>query len=153
MRLEPVFAEAATANRGAVHFAKVDATVEKALAARFPISGYPTLFYIRSGSVRVYNGARTVAAINQFVAADGGIWSSTEVLSYWSSPFGPVGKAKATVVMAGYKVFRLYEYMLERGVPNWAAVSAILASGFLATCVFGAFFSWLSGGGGHDHED
>ena len=43
-----------------VGVAKVDATVEKALASRFPLKGYPTIYFIKDGAVRLYQGSRSL---------------------------------------------------------------------------------------------
>jgi len=40
-RLAPIYEQVAVALNDKVHVAKCDATVERGLAARFPISGYP----------------------------------------------------------------------------------------------------------------
>lgn len=42
-----------------VPLAKVDATVETELAARFDVTGYPTLFLFKKGEKIPYEGPRT----------------------------------------------------------------------------------------------
>ena len=40
-RLAPTYEKVASSLEGTVHVAKCDATVERGLAARFPVAGYP----------------------------------------------------------------------------------------------------------------
>ncbi len=42
-----------------VHLAKVDATVETDLAARFEVTGFPTLYIFRKGEKELYDGPRS----------------------------------------------------------------------------------------------
>jgi len=49
-----------------VVIAKVDATVERYLAERFEIRGFPTLLFFSQGKMYSYNGPRTVEAFAAF---------------------------------------------------------------------------------------
>uniref|UniRef100_A0A0G4HA07 Thioredoxin domain-containing protein n=1 Tax=Chromera velia CCMP2878 TaxID=1169474 RepID=A0A0G4HA07_9ALVE len=62
--LAPAWEEVATELKGKIKVAKVDATVERAVASRFGIQGFPTLKLFPAGkksdsSVQDYNGPRT----------------------------------------------------------------------------------------------
>uniref|UniRef100_A0A7S2AJF1 Thioredoxin domain-containing protein n=1 Tax=Alexandrium andersonii TaxID=327968 RepID=A0A7S2AJF1_9DINO len=65
-RLAPKWAELAERLKGRVQLAKVDATVEKELAERWAVEGYPTLILITDGSGYVYEGARSLEALESF---------------------------------------------------------------------------------------
>jgi len=68
--LKPAYAEAATilkANNPPIPIAKVDCTVETAVAGRFGISGYPTLKVFRNGKPSDYNGPRDAKGIAAFM--------------------------------------------------------------------------------------
>ena len=65
-RLAPAFAQIAAEMEGApVRLARVDATVEKELAKRFEVTGYPTLMIFASGGREQweYAGPRTKPAL------------------------------------------------------------------------------------------
>jgi len=69
-KLEPEFEKAAAI----VHsealktiLAKVDATVEKDLAKKFNVSGYPTLYYFFKGEHKSYKGPRDASGIADYV--------------------------------------------------------------------------------------
>ncbi|KAL6079377.1 Protein disulfide-isomerase A6 [Balamuthia mandrillaris] len=73
-KLAPTWEELAT--KGKTNVAKVDCTVEKNLAKRFGIKGFPTIKYIRDGKVFDYKGQRTVEAFTSFVNSEYGSASS-----------------------------------------------------------------------------
>jgi protein disulfide-isomerase A6 len=81
-KLQPEWSEAATALKGQVKFGKVDATVEKRLASRFGIQGYPTIKYWEYGSgksdssAKPYEGGRSASDFQQFAA---NMLSSTDI--------------------------------------------------------------------------
>lgn len=75
-RLAPTWAELAGRLEGEVTVAKVDATAETALAERFAVEGYPTLILLAEGSGYVYDGARSLEALEAY--ARGGYSASSE---------------------------------------------------------------------------
>lgn len=69
--LAPEWIKAATAMKGKVHFAEVDATVNTDLASEYQIQGYPTIKLFKGGlkdsaSVIDYNNERTAAGLVDF---------------------------------------------------------------------------------------
>lgn len=68
-KLAPEYAKAAKTlkNQGGVPLAKVDATVEKGLAERFQVKGYPTLKFFLNGNPIEYNGGRTEGEIVNWI--------------------------------------------------------------------------------------
>ncbi|KXS10568.1 thioredoxin-domain-containing protein [Gonapodya prolifera JEL478] len=65
-KLAPIWDEVADKLRGKVGVGKVDCTVEKTLASRFKIRGYPTLIFLERGLPVEYNGPRTRDALVEF---------------------------------------------------------------------------------------
>jgi thioredoxin-like negative regulator of GroEL len=53
---EPIYDRLASELKGTVNVGKSDATVHKSLAARFPISGYPSIYFIKAGQVYEFKG-------------------------------------------------------------------------------------------------
>ncbi|KAK8798829.1 hypothetical protein WA158_007913 [Blastocystis sp. Blastoise] len=71
--LAPEWIKAATAMKGKVHFAEVDATVNTDLAGEYQIQGYPTIKVFKGGrkdeqSVSDYSSERTAAALVDFAS-------------------------------------------------------------------------------------
>jgi len=66
--LAPIYVEAANllAQKN-LHIAKLDATIHKKQAARFGITGFPSLKFIRNGVASDYHGARSTEAITAYV--------------------------------------------------------------------------------------
>lgn len=67
-KLAPVWKQAAEVLAGKLRFGTVDATVEKALAKRFDIRGYPTVKLIHNGRHRTYEGDKTVLGFAEYAA-------------------------------------------------------------------------------------
>jgi protein disulfide-isomerase A1 len=79
-KLAPEYEKAATKlKKEGIKLAKVDATVEKASAQKFGVSGFPTLKVFRSGHASDYNGPREAKGIVRYMKAQSG--PSTESLS------------------------------------------------------------------------
>jgi protein disulfide-isomerase A1 len=65
-KLTPDWEKAATALKGEVPVAKVDATVEEAVAQEFGVRGYPTIKFFSNGVAKDYQGARSAEALVSF---------------------------------------------------------------------------------------
>ena len=125
--------------------AKVDATVEQALTARFPVAGYPTIFFIRRGVVYQYKGARSTQKLVDF-ALEG--HTTAKPLGPTQSPLGYVGIFKGKVISLGFAVQRAYRYLTDGnqahgGFSVTMAVAILGVSGLVGTVLLGAFFAWL----------
>jgi len=70
--LAPEYEAAAKKLLGKVPLAKVDATVERDLAERFDIRGYPSIKFFRAGKPEEYNGGRTEQTIVDWVESNTG---------------------------------------------------------------------------------
>jgi len=65
-RLAPKWEQLAERLQGEVTVAQVDATVEKELAERWAVEGYPTLILVAESAGYVYEGARSVEALEAY---------------------------------------------------------------------------------------
>ena len=124
---------------------KVDATVEQALTARFPVKGYPTIFFIKSGTVYQYSGARSTQKLVSF-ALEG--YATAKALGPTESPLGYVGIFKGKVISIGFAVQRAFRYLTDvnqahGGFSVTAAVAILGVGGLIGTILIGAFFAWL----------
>ena len=152
-KLAPEFARAASewasidANRP-VAFAAVDGTSEVALAARFPLKGYPTMYLISSsgGDVREYEGARSAEGILHFLRTR---HTTAKSLSMFSSPFGPWGRTKGAVAAFGVAAVDAFAYLrIAFAAPpfNLGGFMAAVAAGMvmsLAVVAAVAALLWL----------
>jgi len=68
--LAPIWKDFAQAVEGSINVAQVDCTVEKELAQRFGIKGFPTIKLIKDGKLYDYSSTRTVEAFRQFATED-----------------------------------------------------------------------------------
>lgn len=118
------------------YIAKVDATKQRALAARFQVSGYPTLFHLSPNGreVRKYEGSRGLEDMSRWL--DGG-YESAAKLPPLASPFGPTGRIKGFLIKTGNSLLDLHGAMVDRGWSEFAAGGLLvgLAMGFVLTVV------------------
>lgn len=157
-RLAPTYAKVATDLAGKVGVAKVDATEEKALASRFPLLGYPTIFLVDkagAGTVK-FEGSRTRGAIKSF-ALNGG--KGGTAVSYWSSPWGPLSLFKGFVVG---QVFGAKDNLAHASeVTGMSPVAIVVGGGLTCAAILGGMVMLLivlCGGVGssdpqHAHRD
>uniref|UniRef100_A0A0G4GES3 Protein disulfide-isomerase n=1 Tax=Chromera velia CCMP2878 TaxID=1169474 RepID=A0A0G4GES3_9ALVE len=66
-RLAPEYEKAAQKLKGTFPLAKVDATVERSLADKFQIRGYPTIKFFKNGKDFEYDGGRTESTIVDWI--------------------------------------------------------------------------------------
>jgi len=66
-RLAPIWEELATAAKGKFNVAKVDCTVEKDVATKQGVRGFPTIKLLVNGVVHDYKGERTLESFIKFV--------------------------------------------------------------------------------------
>ena len=114
-RLKPVWAEAAKELAGHTVLASVDGDSQLDLAARFGVTGYPTLVHVRAGSaVRVFAGERSKTAL---VAYARGGYAADAPLSFWQSPLSLFGDAIGLVTLTGYYITQARDWLLNSGYP------------------------------------
>jgi protein disulfide-isomerase-like protein len=141
--LAPKLGAAARHLQGTVAVGKVDATAEQALMARFPVKGYPTIFFIQDTSVYVYSGVRSEEALIQFAQSG---YKEASRLSQTESPLGYVGVVKGRVISLGFQVQRMYRHLTDPnhvGLPVVGAVAVLAIGGLLGTAALGFFLAWL----------
>ncbi|CAF2603852.1 unnamed protein product [Rotaria sp. Silwood2] len=67
-----------------VKVAAVDIEQYPSLSGRFHVSSLPTIYYVRDGAFRVYDGERSLNALKNYIAHED--WKKTEPMSPYSAP-------------------------------------------------------------------
>lgn len=67
-----------------INIASADVTLNPGLSGRFMVSGLPTIYHVKDGIFRHYNGPRDHASLINFVEDQG--WRAVEPVSRWWSP-------------------------------------------------------------------
>lgn len=114
-----VVSTSTVASAGKVNFASVDGTKSRALAMRFGINGYPTMFFVTNKTeVRKVNVAHTTEAITQFALKGWKVAKEVPVGGF-TSPMGAWGQIKFNTMFYIEKVTSLHEPIAEKlGVPG-----------------------------------
>ena len=103
--LAPEYEKLATALKGSVQIAKTDATVAKALGARFKVQGFPTIIWMAAdGRAYTFDGERTIPVLTEFVQARARPCAPprVRVQSRLAPPQGGYASAKSTKIPAPY---------------------------------------------------
>jgi protein disulfide-isomerase-like protein len=127
-----------------VSFGQVDGNAEKGLSARFSLTGFPTIFHIEANgkAVRTYSGQRTEDA---FVAFALGKYKDVEPIPYITSPFGPLGQAKAIILSIGFHVIGIYDTLVkDYGIDPLLAGFLIVGLGSIGGVIFVLLLAWLT---------
>jgi len=107
--LAPEYEKAAKKLLGKISLGKVDATVERELAEKFEVRGYPTLKFFRSGKAEDYSGGRTEQTIVDWIESNIG----PAVLKLTESELETLKNEKAIVFVLRGKldgsVYELFE--------------------------------------------
>lgn len=90
-----------------INVAWIDVTENPGLSGRFMVSGLPTIYHVKDGVFRIYNGARNSKSMISFIDEKG--WQSVEPVSRWLSP----DSLQMTFVANSFKIS-----MLLRDVHN-----------------------------------
>lgn len=83
MSLMASMPEIVEAVQGHIKIVKMDGTDHDALHYQFGVKGYPSIFHLHDGEVRVYLGDRSPESIGEFVKSQ---WKDTPPLTGWNSP-------------------------------------------------------------------
>ena len=148
-RLAPTWEALATELKGEVGVARVDASVQRALASRFGVGGFPTIFWVRRGDVRQHRGARALEDLRAF--ARGG-WKDASRAPWLSSPFWPLGRLKGFFTWAGSRMLLLHAEMVGAGVGGVAAAGLLFVASIFAMLMLMLLLMWLSSPGVGPYE-
>mmetsp|Transcript_12811 Transcript_12811/g.15310 ORF Transcript_12811/g.15310 Transcript_12811/m.15310 type:complete len:213 (+) Transcript_12811:96-734(+) len=145
-QLEPVLEQLANSidsnskseSNNNIMIAKCDGTIERALKSRFEIKGYPAIFHIHSENkhVRKYDGKRSLEDLQLFINGD---WIKTSKLSFWSSPFGPMGTIKGILISISSLGTDARSLLMEQGVSLPVAVGLVVCFVFILAVGFVLF--------------
>jgi len=141
-RLESTWENLAHTLEGTARVAKVDGTSNSALAARFSVRGFPSLFLIRgSQAVYKFEGNRQKDALQNFVEEG---YKTAKTMTYMESPFGPLGTAKGFLIGLGTTFIDTFKSLTnEYGLPRWVAFMGMSLFGMGAVFLGTVFIMWL----------
>lgn len=125
-----------------VYVGSIDSAKESTLAHRFPVDGFPTIYMIHGYDIREYTGRSRKASDFVDFATKG--WKEAKAISFFTSPFGPIGYFKSKLIEVGLLARSFYRYL--RNDMNLSLPSTIMLIGFMAlvgTLVMMVVVVWL----------
>jgi len=109
-QLSPVWDGVANQLFKKVNVAKIDGSDNLDVSFRFQVNAYPTIFHVKNGSVRIYEGQRQHDDFMKFVKEG---YKSLEPLSFLSSPVSLAGKFYGIVGKLTVHLVKLQEHLQE----------------------------------------
>ncbi|CAF1071025.1 unnamed protein product [Rotaria sp. Silwood1] len=119
--------------------AAVDIDQYPSLSGRFRVSTLPTIYHVRDGAFRLYDGERSLHALDNYIANKE--WRKTEPIPSHSAPDSILMSLNSIAFDLSNVLKNTYTLMHEQyGWPTWV-IYAILGIGIVA---LGAFIGFLS---------
>lgn len=72
-------------------------------------------------------------------------------MSFWASPFGPLGRAKGLFIRVGTYALRGHEALVERGFSKASATLIVAAAGIVSVLAFVIVLAMVGGDDAHAH--
>ena len=123
---------------------------QRTLAARFPVKGYPTIFFIDANlAVYKYDGGRSQEGISHYVKSG---YKTATPLSFLESPFSPMGKAKGGVIRIASLLMVAYGSLRAQGLDPITAGGCLAFGSMVFVVLFALVTSWLIAPTEHAHQ-
>lgn len=101
-----------------VNVASADVTTNPALSGRFLVRGLPTIYHVKDGVFRIYNGPREHTALINFIEEQG--WKNIEPVSRWLAPNTLQMTFLAYSFQLSMAIRDLHNYVVDQlGVPYY----------------------------------
>jgi len=115
---------------------EVDVTANPGLSGRFLVTALPTIYHVKDGVFRLYQGSRDKNDFIQFIEEKK--WTIVEPLSSWKNPESVQMSVVAMFFRLSMYVRDLHTYFVEtRGLPSWASYGIFGAATLLLGCLLG----------------
>lgn len=101
-----------------INVASADVTANPGLSGRFMVSGLPTIYHVKDGVFRQYNGAREHTSLINFVEEQG--WKKIDPISRWRAPESLQMSFVAYSFRASMALRDLHNYLVDqKGLPSY----------------------------------
>lgn len=134
-----------------INVGEVDTTKEPVLSGRFMVFSLPTIYHVKDGEFRKYEGSRSIKGFVDFIS--GQKWKEIEPISWWKSPSSHLMGGLGLIFKLSVLLKDLHELLtVTYGLPVWASytifgvstvlIGILLGVGivFLSDCIFGIPF-------------
>lgn len=103
-----------------INVASADVTANPGLSGRFMVSGLPTIYHVKEGVFRVYNGPRNHKAMIDFVEQQA--WKSIQPISRWFAPESLQMSFVAHSFRISMALRDIHKYLVEHiGLPYYVS--------------------------------
>ncbi|CAF3699253.1 unnamed protein product [Rotaria sordida] len=124
-----------------IKVAAIDIDQYPSLSNRFRISSLPTIFYVRDGIFREYNGERSLHALQNYIENED--WQKTEPLSSYTAPNSYLMSLNSMALELSVVLKNAYTLLHDQhGLPTWF-IYTILGIAIITLGVFVGFITVL----------
>lgn len=115
---------------------EVDTTKEPALSGRFMIFSLPTIYHVKDGTFRKYEGPRSLQGFIDFISEQK--WRETEPVPWWKSPNSFLMAMLGVLFKLSLLLKDFHELLtVTHGLPVWASYALFGISTVLAGLLIG----------------
>ncbi|CAE1309070.1 Thioredoxin-related transmembrane protein 1 [Acanthosepion pharaonis] len=101
-----------------INVAVVDVTNNPGLSGRFLVTSLPTIFHVKDGIFRQYQGPRITGDLISFIEDQR--WNQVAAVNYWLTPDSLLMSALSLFFKAAMFIRSMYSTMTEvYGIPEW----------------------------------
>lgn len=119
-----------------INVAEVDTTKEPVLSGRFMIFSLPTIFHVKDGEFRKYDGRRSLQGFTDFIRDQK--WREVEPLPWWKSPSSFLMGCLGLVFKLSLLLKDLHELLtVTYGLPVWASYTIFGVATVLTGLILG----------------
>ncbi|XP_068752185.1 thioredoxin-related transmembrane protein 1-like [Montipora capricornis] len=119
-----------------INVAEVDTSKETALSGRFMIFSLPTIYHVKNGEFRKYEGPRSLQAFTDFIKEQK--WREIEPLPWWKSPSSFLMWCLGMTFKLSLFLKDMHELItVTYGLPEWASYTIFGVSTVLTGLILG----------------
>lgn len=119
-----------------INVAEVDTTKEPALSGRFMIFSLPTIYHVKNGEFRKYEGPRSLQGFMDFIREQK--WREVEPVPWWKSPGSFLMWCLGLMFKLSLVLKDLHELLtVAYGLPVWASYAIFGVSTVLTGLLIG----------------
>jgi len=138
-RFEPVWKEfSQQANSLGIRVGAADVNANPVLSGLFSVTSLPTVYHIKNGQYRIYNGNRDIENLVNFIKNKE--WEKIEPSSSWLTPNSILIKLLSVLFKVTLYFKDLYSHLTEKyGLPAWSVLTIFV----VVTILLGLFLGVL----------
>lgn len=119
-----------------INVAEIDVITNPGLSGRFLVTALPTIYHVKNGVFRLYNGPRDKNDFILFIEEKH--WTNIDPLPSYKHPDSPQMSVVAVFFKLSMAVRDLHNHLVDKvGVPSWVSYALFAAVTLALGCILG----------------